>query len=305
MLHTLALHSCRACLLVPMATGMALTLCLLALRKMRPAGKYVLWSRIDQKSCFKAITITGMQAVIIPGKLLPEQQILVTDTKKFEECIKEFGASNILCMYTTTSCFAPRNSDNILEITKLAKSMALPHLVNNAYGLQSTALCQQLEQAQRVGRIDYFVQSTDKNLLLPVGGAIVASSDVQLLKHLANSYAGRASSSQTLDVFMTLISLGHCGYCGLIDERELIFQYLQERLQEFAFLHEEMVLSKAASSCISLALTLRTIDSKSITELGAMLHTRGVCGVRVVAVGMTEIIDGYCFKSAYISYRFP
>lgn len=304
LLHTLGVDSCRACLLMPMATGMTLSLCLLAIRKMRPAGKYVLWSRIDQKSCFKAITMTGLQAVIIPGKWLPEQQILVTDTKRFENCIEELGASNILCLYTTTSCFAPRNCDNILQIAELAKSMAVPHLVNNAYGLQSTALCQQLEMAQREGRIDYFVQSTDKNLLVPVGGAIVASSDVQLLKQLANSYAGRGSSSQTLDVFMTLISLGHCGYRDLIDEREVNFQYLEKRLQEFAFVHEERVVPKFAINCISLALTLRTIQSKSITELGAMLHTRGVSGVRVVAVGKTEIIDGYCFKSGYISYRF-
>lgn len=296
LIHILGVKSCRACLLVPMATGMTLTLCLLALHKIRPAAKYVVWSRIDQRSCFKAISITGLQAVIIHGIFLPEEQILVTDTKKFEETIEELGASNILCLYTTTSCFAPRNSDNILEIAKLAKSMSLPHLVNNAYGLQSSAICRQLEQAQRVGRVDYFVQSTDKNLLVPVGGAIVASTDVQLLKHLAKSYAGRGSSSQTLDVFMTLISLGHCGYRSLIEEREMNFQHLKERLQEFACEHQETV-SKAAASSISLALTLGTVESKSITELGAMLHTRGVSGVRVVPVGKTENIDGYSFKS--------
>ena len=42
------------CFVVPMATGMAMTLCLLALRKVRPpTARYVLWSRIDQKSCFE------------------------------------------------------------------------------------------------------------------------------------------------------------------------------------------------------------------------------------------------------------
>ena len=48
------------CFVVPMATGMAMTLCLLALRRVRPpTAKYVLWSRIDQKSCFKSISCAG------------------------------------------------------------------------------------------------------------------------------------------------------------------------------------------------------------------------------------------------------
>ena len=37
----------------PVATGMAMTLVLMALRDKRPDAKYVIWSRIDQKSCFK------------------------------------------------------------------------------------------------------------------------------------------------------------------------------------------------------------------------------------------------------------
>ncbi len=57
-------RSCRDCFLVPMATGMALTLCLLALRRVRPpTAKYVVWSRIDQKSCFKSISCAGKEAI--------------------------------------------------------------------------------------------------------------------------------------------------------------------------------------------------------------------------------------------------
>ncbi|EUB58307.1 tRNA guanosine-2'-O-methyltransferase TRM11 [Echinococcus granulosus] len=49
--------STEACLLVPMATGMTLTLCLLTLKRRRgPQAKYVIWPRIDQKSCLKCIT---------------------------------------------------------------------------------------------------------------------------------------------------------------------------------------------------------------------------------------------------------
>lgn len=300
LIQTMGVNSCRGCFLVPMATGMTITLCLLALRKLRPNAKYVLWSRIDQKSCFKAITVSGLQAVIIPGLLMPKEQCLVTDTKKFKEKIQELGLDNILCLYTTTSCFAPRNSDNIIEIAKLAKCMALPHLVNNAYGLQCRTVCLELEQAQRVGRIDCFVQSTDKNLLVPVGGAIVATNDAQLLKHLASSYPGRGSGSQMLDVLMTLISLGRSGYQSLINEREKNFQFLKERLQKFASEHQEMV-PQTESNCISLALSLKTFVSKStmltVTELGSMLHTRGVSGLRVVPIGVTKCIEGYELKS--------
>ncbi|KAM8704514.1 hypothetical protein ACLKA7_009028 [Drosophila subpalustris] len=299
LMQALGLSTCRGCFLVPMATGMTLTLCLLALRKRRPNSKYVLWSRIDQKSCFKAITAAGLQPVIINNLVLTEEQSLVTDSDKFRQLIDDLGADNILCLYTTTSCFAPRNSDDIVEIAKLAKLMALPHLVNNAYGLQCNAITTQLDRAQRVGRIDYFVQSTDKNLLVPVGGAIVASCDEELLKHLASSYAGRASSSQTLDVFMTLLSLGRMGYLNLLKERRNHFQYLKQRLQQFATMHHEAV-PQCPNNDISLALTLSSLSAtagdRKITELGAMLHTRGISGVRVVSVGQTKSIDGYEFK---------
>lgn len=42
-------------LLLPMATGMGLTMAFLTLSEQRPARKYVLWSRIDQKTCLKSI----------------------------------------------------------------------------------------------------------------------------------------------------------------------------------------------------------------------------------------------------------
>lgn len=59
--NRLALHAtqlcgisrARACLVLPTATGMSIALVLLSLRASRPRGaSYVIWSRIDQKSCF-------------------------------------------------------------------------------------------------------------------------------------------------------------------------------------------------------------------------------------------------------------
>lgn len=47
-----------------------------------------------------------------------------------------------------------------------------------------------IQEATRVGRVDAFVQSTDKNFLVPVGGAIVASSNPDFVKKVAQTYPG-------------------------------------------------------------------------------------------------------------------
>lgn len=52
-------RSVASCFVVPMATGMSLTLCFLALRHQRPKARYIIWPRIDQKSCFKAMITAG------------------------------------------------------------------------------------------------------------------------------------------------------------------------------------------------------------------------------------------------------
>ena len=91
---------------------------------------------------------------------------------------------------STTSCFAPRNMDNIIELAKLAKIFNVPHVINNAYGLQSTYINSYIQTAQREGRVDLFVQSSDKNLMVPVGGAIVAGFDKDIVHNVAKTYAG-------------------------------------------------------------------------------------------------------------------
>ena len=45
-------------------------------------------------------------------------------------------------------------------------------------------------KAARVGRLDVFVQSTDKNLLVPVGGAIIAGFDEKLIGQISKMYPG-------------------------------------------------------------------------------------------------------------------
>ena len=49
----------KRALVLPVATGMSLTLVLLSLKTQRPQAQFVLWPRIDQKSCFKSILAAG------------------------------------------------------------------------------------------------------------------------------------------------------------------------------------------------------------------------------------------------------
>lgn len=45
-------------------------------------------------------------------------------------------------------------------------------------------------QGARVGRIDAFVQSLDKNFMVPVGGAIIAGFDEDFVKEISKMYPG-------------------------------------------------------------------------------------------------------------------
>ena len=45
-------------------------------------------------------------------------------------------------------------------------------------------------QAHRRGRVDAFVQSTDKNFMVPVGGSVVASSSPDFIKQVSQIYPG-------------------------------------------------------------------------------------------------------------------
>ncbi|KAA0161725.1 hypothetical protein FNF31_03668 [Cafeteria roenbergensis] len=72
--NALVLDAVRGCgvrraasaLVLPVATGMAVTMALLTLRAARPAARYVVWPRIDQKACFKAILTAGLEPLVVP-----------------------------------------------------------------------------------------------------------------------------------------------------------------------------------------------------------------------------------------------
>jgi len=55
-------------------------------------------------------------------------------------------------------------------------------------------------------------------------------------------YAGRASSSPAMDVFITLLSLGVNGYKNLITQQKEMYTYLKEELTKVALKHGERLL---------------------------------------------------------------
>lgn len=145
-----------------------------------------------------------------------------------------------------------------------------------------------------------YVQSTDKNLMVPVGGAIIAGFSKGLIKEVAESYPGnpsliqfqllgRASGTPSLDVFATLLYIGRRGWEHLCDEREVCYRKLAAGLNDLARKHGLRLMSTPENP-ISLALSLEglyTVDGddlgvhpNQLTQLGARLFTQGCSGVR-------------------------
>nr|XP_012327836.1 O-phosphoseryl-tRNA(Sec) selenium transferase isoform X2 [Aotus nancymaae] len=137
-------HTIANCFVVPMATGMSLTLCFLTLRHKRPKAKYIIWPRIDQKSCFKSMITAGFEPVVIENVL--EGDELRTDLQAVKAKVQELGPDNILCIHSTTSCFAPRVPDRLEELAVICADFGIPHIVNNAYGVQSSKCMHLIQQ---------------------------------------------------------------------------------------------------------------------------------------------------------------
>ena len=185
------------------------------------ARRYVIWPRIDQKTCLKAVIAANLEVwTFIPsvdqhavrlgvppltlqhspvGQIVVVENVLEgdelrTDLESIQQHIARLGADAVVCVLTTTSCFAPRRSDSIVEVAKLCAATGVGHIVNNAYGVQvqtasqhcpsmhgvhlgawtrintctwqSAGLCALVTSAWRKGRVDAVVQSTDKNFMV-------------------------------------------------------------------------------------------------------------------------------------------
>lgn len=123
----------------------------------------------------------------------------------------------MLCVLSTTSCFAPRAIDNVEDIGTLCKEFDVYHMVNNAYGLQCSRIAQDLMSCCQKGRLDVLVSSTDKNFMVPVGGSIVYSPKKKdIVDKINKMYPGRASGSPIVDLFVTQLSMGESTFRSLL-----------------------------------------------------------------------------------------
>ncbi|KAA0195766.1 hypothetical protein HAZT_HAZT006135, partial [Hyalella azteca] len=292
---------------LPCATGAALMLCLSSLAEVRPGSDLVVWLRCDQRSCFKAIYSAGLKPVVVDGMLSGDE--VVSDVACVEALLSGSECKKIRAVVTTTSCFAPRAPDDIENIAVLCKQHDVPHVINNAYGLQSTKLMHRIKESARIGRVDIVIQSTDKNFMVPVGGALAFTFDEATAKRISGAYPGRASISPIMDLFMTLLSMGKERFLELRKERNDLKKLLDLELQALAERHSIRTLA-APNNPISTGVALpEGTAPKSATALGAMLFTRGVSGARVVtpgkssSIGKTHFVGwGSHHKSYPVSY---
>ena len=58
-------------------------------------------------------------------------------------------SDQILCVLSTTSCFAPRVYDSIVEISVICEKFNVGHIINSAYGLQCTRISSDITQASK------------------------------------------------------------------------------------------------------------------------------------------------------------
>lgn len=269
----------REALVLPVATGMAIALTLVSLRERRPGASVVLVPRIDHKACLKAAALAGMTVVLVEN--VREGDELRTDVPALRGEMARRGDA-VLCVLTTASCFAPRAPDRLLEVARACDEAGVPHVVNNAYGVQARDTMSLIGRAAHSGRVDAYVCSTDKNFMCPVGGSVVASFEAGMVARVAQAYPGRASGAPAVDLLVTLLSMGEDGYTALLDRRERVLADLRRRLQEAAAAWGERVLH-TPNNPISLAVTLDTFARP--TYLGSMAFSRGVTGPRAVARG--------------------
>ena len=275
------LTSMKQSLVLPMATGMTITLCLLALKQQNPNAKYVIWPRIDQKSCLKCIITAGLIPIPISNILNSDE--ISTNLNLLKETIENLEVTNILCVLSTTSCFAPRRPDLIDQISLLCQQFSLPHIINNAYGLQCPIITKLINRGVAIGRIDYIIQSTDKNFLVPVGGAIVSSPNPILIDNLSKLYPGRASASPIIDLFITLLSMGKNNFKNLHEERLRCLPLLINGLNSLANKYSQRVLI-CPHNTISIGFTLSSSQLTNVSFLGSQLFQRSISGCRVVTV---------------------
>lgn len=146
--------------------------------------------------------------------------------------------------------------------------------------------------------------------LFQPGGAIIVSPNQTFIADVGKMYAGRASSSPIVDLFITLLSMGMNGYKRLLKDRITILETFPHKLDAIAQKHGERLMI-CPSNTISFGLTLDGLArpreenesdeeyiqsiAKEISSFGAMLFSRCVSGTRVVPRAQLKVMGGEDF----------
>lgn len=314
-LHSLGLTFVKDLIVFPLATGMSLTLVYQTLRLRNTLGKYVIFPRIDQKTCLKSIITAGLIPIIIEPRISDELDQLDTDLELIQKTIESetyydykskaylnFRKEEILCVSSVTSCFAPRSIDNVIELSILCKQQNIPHIVNSAYGIYCGKITEELVRSNTQGRVDAIVSSTDKNLLTPIGGSFIYGSNKDFIKEIGNNYPGRASMSPILDVFITLLEVGKKKYKAMMSKRLELFNSLYIDMTKIAEKYNERML-RIKRNKISMAMSLGSIKSSldirdsELTFLGGMFYNRQISGIKVIVPLSEKKVSEYNFAN--------
>ncbi|CAN0082350.1 unnamed protein product, partial [Discosporangium mesarthrocarpum] len=157
-LRVAGLTNAKACLVLPLATGMSLSLTLSAMRASRPDARVVVWPRMDQKSCPKAIVGAGFQLRVVEN--LIEGDSVVTDVEGVRSAVHAAGPANVLCVVSTSSCFAPRVPDKVCaSVGDRPQTHLAPELFRGraAKNESADALCWEERERERERSFDPLV----------------------------------------------------------------------------------------------------------------------------------------------------
>ncbi len=296
-LRNYGLPNIKKAVIVPLCTGMSLSLSLGALRPEwknndSDIKRTVLVPQIDHKSLLKSIELVGLRTKIIKGKIFGDAVRI-----PFED-IEASLDDDCYAIVSITSFFPPREPDNIKEISKLAKEKDLIHIVINAYGVQSPEWMKLIRSAIDAGRIDAIIQSTDKNFLTPVGGALIASPFTENITKISQAYAGRASATPVVNFLISMLSIGIDGYHKMIEEQKQNRKLLEEKITEVAQKINERVLK--IYNPVAVALSLENLEEEQLFALGGALYNLRVTGPRVY--NPKEKAFGTCCENYHTPY---
>ncbi|MHA1270725.1 MAG: O-phosphoseryl-tRNA(Sec) selenium transferase [Candidatus Helarchaeota archaeon] len=261
----------KGAVVVPFATGMSIALVLSQIRD-ETKRMEVIYPRADHKSPLKGIEFVGLKPVIVEG-IINDRDGVEIPIENIENAI----TNNTAAILSTTSFFPPRECDNIKEIAKIAKGHGIYHIINNAYGVQNPYYMKKIQSAIDAGRVDAIIQSSDKNFLTPVGGAIISSPDKKIIENIVEKYAGRASAAPIVQFVAAVLTLGFKKYIKMQEEQQKNRTLLEKELYIIAEKYGERVLN--VENQINCALT---INSRNANSFGGVLYELRVTGARAI-----------------------